>query len=263
MNSQNLPDKPTTTAISLSDDVAASIEPADQEGYEDHSGQISYIQIRQKELKNSEGIILRGAGGFCLAGEGKKGKLPDYDKLYVTIMREQHSRQMWEQGKDDEPICKSVDMKKGIGNPGVYCLECEYSLWDNEKGEPPKCKTSINLLCLSHDPENEGLFVVTFSPSGIKPWNNFFKHMANHKVPVNDTLTPVPLHFWKMEITTDYVSRGGNNYYVPVFTEIEVIGDMEQITQIKELRTKLNEAMVQTTTSEASVDKGDDDDLPF
>lgn len=262
MNSQNLPDKPLQTAVALPEDVAASIDLSDQEGYMDHSGQISYIQIRQKELKDEQGNILRQAGSFCLAGEGKKGKLPDYDKLYVTIMREQHSRQMWEQGKDDEPICKSLDMKKGIGNPGIYCVECEHSRWDNEKGEPPKCKTSINLLCLSHDPENEGLFVVTFSPSGIKPWNNFFKHMGNHKVLVNEAMTPVPLHFWRIEITTDYVSRGGNQYYVPVFTEIETIADKEMIDSIKETRTKLSEAMVQATTTETPADKGDDD-LPF
>ena len=59
--------------------------------------------------------------------------------------------------------CRSYDMERGSGNPGIECEACPLSKWQGD--EPPHCSETYNVAATSEEGE---LIVLSFSNSSAK-----------------------------------------------------------------------------------------------
>lgn len=59
--------------------------------------------------------------------------------------------------------CRSLDMVKGVGIPGMACAECPLAVWRGD--EPPRCSETYNVSALT---ELGDLIIMSFAKSGAK-----------------------------------------------------------------------------------------------
>ena len=235
-------------------DIAATIDDADLEGYEEVGDALPYVTIRQKEESDDKGKLLYRPGGFRFRDRLTNDIIHDADGdkgLIVSILADKKSRVWFEKLNDAQPKCKSFDGDLGQGDPGGDCVRCPLNQWI--RGERPTCAEQINLLCMDHTLMIA--YVLNLGRSGLRPYNDFKALLKRRKTKVGNDYYRVPIHYYCFRITTQFV-KDPSPHYVPVFT---IVNDLDKpaIEMMKEYRAKMDRRFIRTVET---VQASDDDD---
>lgn len=175
----SLPTIPVPAPLVKKDTAWSGIEGF--EGLESDMLQIPRIKLLQAL---SPEVLEHGltAGSFCnsvtseLIGNANKGK--EGTSLIVTpIMIAPRSRILFRDLKDGAGVlCKSVDGKYGIGEPGGHCRNCKFSQWTDK--EPPECIELLNIFVTIDGSDLPIPLVLSFGKTNIKAGKQFINLIA-------------------------------------------------------------------------------------
>jgi len=237
------------STLNLPAEFAGEVDPTDFEGYETPRESLPIASIRQKELKDEKtGRTKQPAGGFKIydpvakAGEIEIADVDGDGGLLLTILADQTSRSMWQQGNFERPDCRSNDGITGVGTPSGNCAVCKYAQWNGT--ERPLCTQMSNLLVFDHALQT--CYVLRLGRSGIRPYNTF-KSLLKRQA------KGVPVHALLVRVTTRYESEPAP-YYTPTF-QIEGQIGVELFRTLKALRQENTVRLSKT----AEVDTADDE----
>lgn len=244
------------TKYVLNPDIQKALDESDREGYEEPSGTIPIVQIRQKEFKDDKGNLIGTSGNFKIydrVSDSANRFIPDVSGkigLDITIIKDQPGQVYFQ---DNKPICRSIDGRHGIGEPGGLCATCTLKRYGVNQikikpGETNKlCKAQMNLLVWDHNLKD--FYVLRFGPSGLSPYNDFKAQLKRDFSKMKlDTL-----HIWKLRVTTKYEFDCDFPYYIPVF-EISEQVDYDLYMKLKQARQEFANAF------SATVDVHDNDE---
>lgn len=229
---ENLPAVPTksfelATSIDIPNqdiapELAAKFTPEDFEGHSETFDSLPFVTIRQKELvERGTGNILANPGSFRMSDpvfdkttdvDGRKG-------LCVFLLIDTPCRVFFESSGDKKPLCKSSNAVDGTGSPGGVCRNCKLNRFhpDNKNRDLTNVKLcKEGRLILAYDPNLQGCYLLQFTPSGIKPYDQY-------KKAVKKLYSDTPFFMRKTLITTVY-EEVPNGHYRPNF-EIIGVGD--------------------------------------
>ena len=122
------------------------------------------------------------------------------------------------------PTCKSIDAITSMD--GKDCLTCEHAVWRENKS--PECKEGRHLLVIDTDAKDKTPFMISFSPSGIKPFKRYFQMMARQKVALFAVVTNL----------TSQEESLPKPHYIPVL-EIKKVLSKKEIDEVKKVRDKI------------------------
>lgn len=241
--------------IALDPEIANAINADDLEGYEDADDVLPIVSIQQKDLKDDKsGKTIFFAGGFHMydaVTESRGESVPDFSGetgLIVTILKDQAARVMWVRPFDPaaDSLCKSVDGRTGIGDPGGNCAICPHSQFLN--GERPRCDQQRYLLVYDHALKT--CYALRFGPSGLKPYG-LFKTLVKRQAVDGK---PLPLSVLAIKVTTRYEAGGKAPYYAPQLEVVNVLPP-DLFNEMRQIRSEL----ARKFTSTVQVDESDDE----
>ncbi len=131
----------------------------------------------------------------------------------------------------DGLTCRSYDMDRGNGYPGIECEACPLSKWDGDL--PPLCSETYNVAAAS---EYGDLIVLSFSRSSAKAGRQLFSSIR---------LRP-SAYATIFEMTTRSERGTKGTYFVPVITPKEKAPD-ELIRQVNAWASQLEGAVINVT----------------
>lgn len=222
----------------------------DFKAYEDSDVPIAvgyFVRIRQKPIVEGDQVVAK-AGGFTTLNK------PDVDSMRIIFLASKRTRTYWGEkfGESRVPKCRSYDLIKGEGDPGIFCADCLKKEWI--AGQAPKCPTSLNLFCLD---EEFRPFVLQLNLMSTVPTRTYTRVLLREE-------GVKPYAFWT-KITSNNVKEGPKNYYVINYEKQEALTD-EQFQIVFKIRTELLktlEIILKTvseepaeTSSEEENDKG-------
>ena len=277
---------PNDPTFKISKELAAEITDDDFDGYSEESQTLPIVEIRQKELRGDDKKVIYPMGGIGIydpvGGDGPPPK--DLNEITVSILADQPARVFFAKiGAGEKPACQSGDAIVGVGDPGGVCDTCYLNRFAKRKeGDQPLpekyCKEQR--MVLSRDVS--GLcYILRFGPSALKPYGSLKAIIKRQNISTAAAI---------VRMTTEFRDDKGQ-YYVPIFTVIGTVSDLENSkevwAEIKELRKEAKRYFVKSfdasvadddkpasTNSElppgaTSINPGDtgdrptDDDLPF
>lgn len=256
-NYKTFPAVVNTSMPEIDDEVLEQIDESDAEGYEATQERLPFVSIRQKDLKDAKGKVIRSAGHFRISDKACPD-MPDADGekgLVVTVLADQSSRVYWPNLTDDKPSCKSNDGRVGMGEPGGDCATCKHGQWKQD-GTRPDCAQHINLCCYDHTVKRA--YIVNIGRSGLRPWNDFKAILKHNTVSVKGKTFPVPIHFMEIRITVAYVQEP-SPHYVPVFTLVNSLSGT-MVAMMKQYRSELGTAISKTIDAVDAVDEENGND---
>lgn len=167
---------PTT---SLAKALASSKGLLTQDDYADtqkEEAKILFAGVRQKDIKDARGQIVRPAGAFSF---GNKDDLTydDRPELMLTILGFAPGRTFFKDLNETKPTCQSNDMKNGsapretIGGRPVFgdCATCHYNEWGSALvGRGKRCRENRRLFCM--DWSRGGPIILTIGVSSLRAW---------------------------------------------------------------------------------------------
>ena len=186
----------------------------DQDGYVE-TPTIPYAQIAQRN--KIVGLI-----------KFNDGRAP-IKELNVLILFAHPCRTWFRKLGDTMPTCKSMDAI--TSTDGKDCLTCEHAIW--KEGKSPECKEGRHLLVIDTQAEDKTPFMVSLSPSGIKPFKKYYQMMARQKVALYAVITNLSTIEEKLP----------SAHYVPIFT-IKAVLDKKAIKEVKKVREKIKKDWV-------------------
>lgn len=221
----------------LPPELRDAVEDSDYDGYEEEGQALPIVSIRQRELKNEKGTIVRPSGGFKIydpVQNGNSDRIPDMTGktgLSLSFLADVNSRVLFEKLTDTKPSCMSTDGLSGIGKPGGVCETCEHSqLIDGRRG---KCAAQKNVLC--RDLVNGAIYVLRLGPSGLTPYRHF-KHLLKRMKVAPATIM--------VKVTTEFKSEP-EAHYIPVFESQGPI-EVAVFLEIKKIREELRPSFNKT-----------------
>lgn len=248
--------------FAVSKDLAEQFDEEDFEGYDAEEVSHPIIGIRQKDLLDANGNMLRPAGGFKMhnpVGGADKARDIDGDKgLVLTFLLDWPNRVYFKELGDKSPACSSPDGATGQGTPGGECAVCPLGqIVDKKRG---KCSAQKSIL--SWDNVNETLYILQLGPSALRVYRDL-KQQAPESM-------GVPLMALKVHVTTQRVIEPAP-HYIPVF-DIGVEDNTvtpELYKQLKELKKEIRKTLDATmkraveSTDEGTETKQPDGEPPF
>jgi hypothetical protein len=213
--------------------AASNVLPAHYEQPREKA-QIVYMQIRQKDLKDDKGRILRGAGAFQI---GKKDDVTyeDREELLVTILGYRPGRVYFAKLGDAKPMCRTDDMVRGTraresmnGHP-VFgeCATCWLAQWGSAENGRQACRENRRLFIV--DWSNERPLVLTIGPSSLKvfaAYDNFVADQARKYVGADKSgRVPSIHHLLAVTLRLEYRAEPAG-HYVASFMRKDDTGSM-------------------------------------
>lgn len=167
---------PTTALGSALGAMKVAIRDEDYDDNQKEDPQIIFGTVRQKDLRDARGGIVRGAGSFCF---GKKDELTyeDRTELLVTVLGFLPGRVFFRDLNDKKPTCKSLDMKNGVAERTIIegkpvfgdCGTCYFNQWGSaQNGKGKKCRENRRIFAM--DWSRVGPIILTIGPSSLRPW---------------------------------------------------------------------------------------------
>jgi hypothetical protein len=193
-----------------------------------------YVSVRQKDLKNESGDVLRKAGRFEF-NDPADANAPDKDELLLSVLEIRDGAIYFEEGKRD-PVCKSHDGKTGSrpreGSRFGTCSTCSLGQFGLD-GSRPLCRPQLHLLCW--DVNEQRPLVFTLSWSGEREFHGFHEHMklkAEREYPKRNGQAPYIFHLYAVPVAVQFIRRGAYEYYVPIFgTEVPLPAELVALTR--------------------------------
>lgn len=155
----------------------------------------------------------------------------------------------FDKGENDGLKCRSYDMERGIGNPGIACGECPLAQWvDNE---PPVCTETYNVAASSEEGE---LIVLSFAKSSAKQGKQMFS-MIRMRPGAQATI---------FEATTTSEQGKKGTYFAPRIRPVERAPD-ELVREVRHWASQLAGVTLDVSPEAATDDSTDEPggDNPF
>jgi hypothetical protein len=118
-----------------------------------------------------------------------------------------------------EPVCKAVDFKHGVGDPGGECAKCTLKDWDPDETKStterkPKCQESYDFVAVDSTEFKDGFpvgmpFIFSAAKTAIKPAKRLVGAARARGL---------PLYCFQVEVTVRRITNDQGTFYVPVFT---------------------------------------------
>lgn len=239
----------TKNEVSFYDGLVGDLKPEDEDGYVDVPELLSYVKIRQKELREN-GKIVRNAGGFCF-GATKQPTEEDVGSLSVIILGTADIRTYFSNPDSKEPSCGSRNtmtaddwgMKDQNGDPQL-CGAC-----------PVNDVCNVNMQFFVWERHRQELLCLQFTPGARQPWRNFnsntLKGMRSAFYQQHNRYpTTVPWFKLVVDVSTEYIDRKGG-YYVPVFS-IDTVVNPKDVEMMRGLRERIATVIEKTKASGAA-----------
>jgi hypothetical protein len=144
------------------------------------------------------------------------------------------------------------------------CATCPLGQFLN--GKSPKCKQTRKLFFIEVDRDNNpcDAFIVTFTPSGLKPWrkhDNAVMRLARKSDP---TIEAAPHHLVKVRITTDYIEEP-SPHFIPVLEITDVAGKAlaDALREQRKVEAERFRQAHEAQEYKAEDFRGEDDGVPF
>lgn len=143
--------------------------------------------------------------------------------------------------------CRSYDMEKGTGDPGIACDACPLSKW--EDSNPPFCTETYNVAAASEEGE---LIVLSFSRSSAHTGKQLFS-MIRMRPGARGTV---------FEASSRNEKGNLGNYSVPVIKPVEP-APPELVRQVNSWAVQLQGVTLAVTPTDDEGGVGDTGDNPF
>jgi len=220
-------------------------DEGDLAGYTDVAPQIIYSMIRNEDLEDDNGKIIRPRGTIYFRDNGwREGKnRPDVTELVGVVFAESQGAICFESG---ELLCKSSDRKSGSRaaetrneagrNVRVFgsCGDCFYQRNGGESGRS-KCRINRPLGFLQvEDNKLVDAFIFNLTPGSEGPWRVFEGELHRYvsRASGKSNVTKVPHHRFLIRITPQYIKpdkKGISPYYAAKFEPLDVTsGDLRK-----------------------------------
>lgn len=185
---------------------------------------ILFAGVRQKDIKDARGAIVRSAGAFCF---GNKDDLTyeDRSELLLTILEFSEGRVYFKDLNETQPTCKSMDMKTGsaertrVDGRDVYgdCATCYFNQWGSANvGRGKRCRENRRLFCM--DWSGGGPIILTIGVSSLESWKAHDKYVANEaRVALGenaDGSAPFMHHLLRVKASLEYKPEPSGHYIV-------------------------------------------------
>ena len=246
------------SGFDVSTEMAAEMDDTDKEGYAELQNAFSIVSIRQKDLLADDGRTkLELAGGFkiydpVLGADATVPDIPGDQGLLVTVLGDMDGRVYFAEGagKGDQPLCRSMDNKTGVGAPGGHCLGCplgQFTIGEDRSKVAPKCRQQMNSFVWDHI--SERAYVIRFGPSGLGPYNKFGLKLERIAAEKKQRIFK---HNSLVKITTSYKAEPFA-HFIPDFVPQSILA-LETFRELKALRI----AYVENFKATAAILTGDE-----
>lgn len=214
--SSNLPTTALATALAASADL---ITDDDRNDIQREEPRILFAQVRQKDIKDQRGQMVRSAGAFCF-GNKTDFTYEDRPELLLTIMGFTPGRVYFKDLNETQPTCKSDDMIHGtsertrIDGRDVFgeCTTCAYNKWGSAlQGRGKRCKENRRLFCM--DWSRNGPIVLTIGASSLRAWGAYDEAVRAEARRAFGSDAFIH-HLLQVRATLDYVSEPSGHYVV-------------------------------------------------
>lgn len=221
--------------------ISDVLTDGDYEGGQYEEPKLTYLGIRQKDLKDEKGKIVRPAGRIR-AGSIKEPEGDDRDDLTVTVLASKATRTYFKTLNDPKPTCSSDDMVNGsaqrafIDGRKVYgqCADCALAQWGSAAdGRRQACQEGRKIFIM--DWEKERPSVLSIGPSSLKPFKAFSTSVKDEARRFADAKGRVPVifHLLQVKATPEYVAEPAGHFVLkwgtPVALPLEIQTAMAQL----------------------------------
>lgn len=240
-----MPSGPTSVSDIMSDFVS-DVADEDTQGYAETQEPLVYCALRQKDLKDEKGKVLRPAGGYRF-GSAKEPSSEDLPDLLGILMASAEIRTRFNDPSDTKPVCGSRDMiqaddfgYKERGYPRL-CQECVFNRHGSKFNGNTTTHCRENLQYFFYELHRREVICFQMTPGGRKGWRDFsakirreFRMAFTRKHPGKEAPKEAPWITMILKLGSKWVDEKGG-YYVP---EFEVVGKLspDQLLPMREQR---------------------------
>ena len=163
--------------------VVLPLSDVDYDETQHEEPKLRFVGLRQKDLRDRDGRIVREAGRFR-TGKVSDLSYDDREELYVTVLAFTPGLVYFRDLNQVEPTCKSIDMKSGSRPREVVdgkqyfgaCETCHLGQWGS--GGPKRKACRENRSIFAFDWGAEAPVVLRIGVSSLAPWQAYDEHVT-------------------------------------------------------------------------------------